>query len=53
MNLSAAAGQRRTGRPHLGPRDVVPAAMWPPQKAGTALLARSTCGRVSLELLDP
>jgi hypothetical protein len=44
MNLSAATGQRRTGRPHLGPRDVVPAAMWPALLAGVDH-ARGTLGR--------
>jgi hypothetical protein len=44
MTLSAAAGQRRTGRPHLGPREVVPAAMWPALLAGVDH-ARGTLGR--------
>lgn len=41
MNLSNC---RRTGRPHLGPRDVVPASMWPELLAGVDL-ARGPLGR--------
>lgn len=44
MNVSAAAGHRRTGRPHLGPRGVVPAAMWPELLAGVDH-ARNDLGR--------
>ncbi|MEN4466855.1 hypothetical protein VXE65_32955 [Mycolicibacterium conceptionense] len=34
MSVSTAVSRRRTGRPHLGPRNVVPAAMWPGLLAG-------------------
>lgn len=44
MNLSTDGGQRRSGRPHLGPRAVVPAAMWAELLAGVDH-ARGPLGR--------